>query len=81
MSMPLGDRRSCFAWSSSQAANSFTSGRSAAAAEVIAKQPSAIHLRFLQSLVQVAAEKNNTIVLPIPVGASANRVWPCVSAR
>ena len=37
------------------------------AAEVIAKQPVAMHLRFLQSLVQVAAEKNETIVLPIPV--------------
>jgi regulator of protease activity HflC (stomatin/prohibitin superfamily) len=39
----------------------------AAAAEVIAKQPSSMHLRFLQSLVQVAAENNTTIVLPIPV--------------
>ena len=39
----------------------------AEAAEVIAKQPNAMHLRFLQSLVQVAAENNHTIVLPIPV--------------
>jgi regulator of protease activity HflC (stomatin/prohibitin superfamily) len=39
----------------------------AAAAEVIARQPSSMHLRFLQSLVQVAAENNTTIVLPIPV--------------
>jgi regulator of protease activity HflC (stomatin/prohibitin superfamily) len=38
-----------------------------AAAEVLAKQPSSMHLRFLQSLVQVAAENNTTIVLPIPV--------------
>ena len=37
------------------------------AAEIIARQPNAMHLRFLQSLVQVSAEKNNTIVLPIPV--------------
>lgn len=37
------------------------------AAEIIAKQPNAMHLRFLQSLVQVSAEKNHTIVLPIPV--------------
>jgi len=37
------------------------------AAEVIAKQPTAIHLRFLQSLVQVAAEKNHTIILPLSV--------------
>ena len=39
----------------------------AAAAAVIAKQPSSMHLRFLQSLVQVAAENNTTIVVPIPV--------------
>lgn len=39
----------------------------AEAAEVIAKQPEAMHLRFLQSLVQVAAENNHTIVLPVPV--------------
>jgi regulator of protease activity HflC (stomatin/prohibitin superfamily) len=39
----------------------------AEAAEVIAKQPTAMHLRFLQSLVEVAAENNQTVVLPIPV--------------
>ncbi|HEY7217950.1 MAG TPA: slipin family protein [Candidatus Binatia bacterium] len=37
------------------------------AAEIIGKQPNAMHLRFLQSLVEVSAEKNHTIVLPIPV--------------
>jgi regulator of protease activity HflC (stomatin/prohibitin superfamily) len=37
------------------------------AAEVIAKQPSAKHLRFLQSLVQVAAENNTTVVVPVAV--------------
>jgi regulator of protease activity HflC (stomatin/prohibitin superfamily) len=37
------------------------------AAEVIAQQPMAMHLRFLQSLVQVSAENNHTIVLPLPV--------------
>jgi len=39
----------------------------AEAAAVMAKQPTAMHLRFLQSLVQVAAENNHTVVLPIPV--------------
>ena len=39
----------------------------AEAAEVIGKQPAAMHLRFLQSLVQVAAENNHTVVLPLPV--------------
>lgn len=37
------------------------------AADIIAKQPNAMHLRFLQSLVEVSAEKNHTVVLPIPV--------------
>jgi regulator of protease activity HflC (stomatin/prohibitin superfamily) len=37
------------------------------AAAIIAKQPTAMHLRFLQSLVEVSSEKNETIVLPIPV--------------
>jgi regulator of protease activity HflC (stomatin/prohibitin superfamily) len=37
------------------------------AAEIIAKYPTAMHLRFLQSLVQVAAENNHTVVVPIPV--------------
>jgi regulator of protease activity HflC (stomatin/prohibitin superfamily) len=43
------------------------SERLAAAAEVMAKEPASMHLRFLQSLVQVAAENNTTLVLPIPV--------------
>jgi len=37
------------------------------AAEIIAKQPAAMHLRFLQSLVEVSAENNSTVVLPVPV--------------
>jgi regulator of protease activity HflC (stomatin/prohibitin superfamily) len=49
----------------------------AEAAAIIARQPSALHLRFLQSLVQVSAEKNDTIVLPVPIdliaGALENR--------
>jgi regulator of protease activity HflC (stomatin/prohibitin superfamily) len=44
-----------------------SSQKLADAAAIIAKQPNAIHLRFLQSLVEVAAEKNHTIVLPVPV--------------
>ena len=39
----------------------------AEAAQVLGKQPTAMHLRFLQSLVQVAAENNTTVVLPVPV--------------
>lgn len=37
------------------------------AAEIIAKQPAAMNLRFLQSLVEVSADNNSTIVLPVPI--------------
>ncbi len=37
------------------------------AAEVIAKQPMSMQLRFLQSLVEVASEKNSTTIVPIPI--------------
>lgn len=37
------------------------------AAEVIEKQPMAIQLRFLQTLVEVASEKNHTTIVPIPI--------------
>src|SRR5882724_8078644 len=39
----------------------------AAAAEVIGKQPMALQLRFLQSLVEVASEKNSTTIFPVPI--------------
>jgi len=37
------------------------------AAEVMAKQPSAMQLRFLQTLVEVGAEKNSTLIFPVPI--------------
>ncbi len=39
----------------------------AMAAEVIQRQPSAIQLRYLQTLVEIGAEKNTTVVFPVPV--------------
>jgi regulator of protease activity HflC (stomatin/prohibitin superfamily) len=39
----------------------------AMAAEVIQKQPAAIQLRYLQTLVEIGAEKNTTVVFPIPI--------------
>lgn len=39
----------------------------AMAAEQIQKQPSAIQLRYLQTLVEIGAEKNTTVVFPLPV--------------
>jgi regulator of protease activity HflC (stomatin/prohibitin superfamily) len=37
------------------------------AAAVIGKQPMALQLRFLQSLVEVASEKNSTTIFPVPI--------------
>jgi len=37
------------------------------AAEILQQQPSAIQLRFLQTLTEVSTEKNTTVVLPIPI--------------
>ena len=39
----------------------------AMAAEVIQRQPAAIQLRYLQSLVEIGAEKNTTIIFPLPI--------------
>ena len=37
------------------------------AAHIIAAQPMTLQLRFLQTLVEVAAEKNSTIIFPVPI--------------
>lgn len=37
------------------------------AARVISAQPQALQLRYLQTLVSVAAEKTNTIIFPLPI--------------
>ena len=39
----------------------------AQAAEVMSEHPAALQLRLLQTVVEVAAEKNSTLVLPFPV--------------
>jgi regulator of protease activity HflC (stomatin/prohibitin superfamily) len=39
----------------------------AAAAATIASQPMAITLRYLQTLTEIASEKNSTIVFPLPI--------------
>jgi hypothetical protein len=43
------------------------SKRLAAAAEVMAQDPASLQLRLLQTVVEVAAEKNSTLVMPFPV--------------
>ena len=37
------------------------------AAEIMAGQPGALQLRYLQTLVEIGAEKNTTVVFPLPV--------------
>lgn len=39
----------------------------AAAAQVIGKEPAGIQLRFLQTLTEVATERNSTLIFPVPI--------------
>jgi len=39
----------------------------AEAAGIIAKEPAAIQLRYLQTLTEIAVEKNSTIIFPVPI--------------
>jgi regulator of protease activity HflC (stomatin/prohibitin superfamily) len=43
------------------------SKRLAAAANVMSRDPAALQLRLLQTVVEVAGERNSTLVMPIPV--------------
>jgi len=49
----------------------------AEAAHVISKDPIALQLRYLQTLTEIATEKNSTIVFPIPIDIIA----PLMNAR
>jgi regulator of protease activity HflC (stomatin/prohibitin superfamily) len=55
----------------------------AEAAQVMAEHPAALQLRLLETVVEVAAEKNSTLVLPFPVELMRflERVTPSGSAR
>jgi len=39
----------------------------AQAAKILAEQPSSLQLRYLQTLTEIAAEKNSTTIFPVPV--------------
>src|ERR1700726_1283350 len=39
----------------------------AQAAEIIGSQPAALQLRYLQTLTEIAVEKNSTIIFPLPI--------------
>src|ERR1700756_2249456 len=47
------------------------------AAQVIATQQGALQLRFLQTMVEIGAEKNTTIILPLPI----ELIRPLLDAR
>ena len=47
------------------------SRRLADAADVISRNPAALQLRYLQTLVEIAAEKNSTTIFPIPIDTIA----------
>ncbi len=42
------------------------------AAEVLQRQPAALQLRYLQTLVEIGAEKNTTVVFPLPIDIIAS---------
>jgi erythrocyte band 7 integral membrane protein len=37
------------------------------AADIIAENPQALQLRYLQTLTTISAEKNSTIIFPLPI--------------
>jgi len=43
------------------------SARLAQAGAIIAKEPTTLQLRYLQTLVEIASEKNSTIIFPLPI--------------
>ena len=47
------------------------SQRLADAADVISRNPAALQLRYLQTLVEISAEKNSTTIFPIPIDTLA----------
>jgi regulator of protease activity HflC (stomatin/prohibitin superfamily) len=47
------------------------SQRLADAANIISVNPAALQLRYLQTLVEIAAEKNSTTIFPVPIDVLA----------
>ena len=42
--------------------------------EIISESPSALQLRYLQTLNNIAAEKNSTVIFPLPIDMLSNLV-------
>ena len=45
------------------------------AAQVLAKNPQALQLRYLQTLTEIAAEQNSTIIFPLPIDLLKPFMW------
>ena len=45
------------------------------AAQVLAKNPQALQLRYLQTLTEIAAEQNSTIIFPLPIDLLKPLMW------
>ena len=37
------------------------------AAEILSRQPQALHLRYLETLTVIGADKNTTVIFPLPM--------------
>jgi regulator of protease activity HflC (stomatin/prohibitin superfamily) len=46
------------------------------AAEIINQSPAALQLRYLQTLNSISAEKNSTIVFPVPIDIISRLLYP-----
>jgi regulator of protease activity HflC (stomatin/prohibitin superfamily) len=42
-------------------------GQLAEAAEIVGRHPLGVQLRYLQTLTEIATEKNSTIIFPLPI--------------
>jgi regulator of protease activity HflC (stomatin/prohibitin superfamily) len=53
------------------------------AAEVLQRQPAAIQLRYLQTLVEIGVEKNTTIIFPLPIDllSSVQKALDAIAAK
>ncbi len=57
------------------------SQRLADAAEILSRQPAAMQLRFLQTLTEVASERNSTTIFPVPIDLLTPFLKAAVSAQ
>jgi len=57
------------------------SARLAEAGAIIAKEPTTLQLRYLQTLTEIASEKNSTIIFPLPIDLLTSFLRPRVEGH